>query len=204
MATWGYWCDTTSAGTASTNCDIWGSWADNTTNTTYATTSDTISVWFTWAGNEFTLPFNAKYRQPELTAEQIEERRVQQERARVENELRLQEARERTAKAEERASLLLMMLLNLAQYADWRDRQGFIVIAASGRRYQIKKGYAGNVYELDKDDRRIASYCGHISSSDGPAIDNMIAQKLMIESDEQRFLQIANQHMVSPPQPAWC
>lgn len=60
----------------------------------------------------------------------------------------------------------------------------------SSRTYRIRRGVAGNVSLLGPDGRAVKSFCAH---PDGvPSPDVMLSQKLMLETNEDMFLRIAN------------
>jgi hypothetical protein len=116
-----------------------------------------------------------------------EARQMQQE---VERAKRLQAAADR-------AWALLLKHLSPEQRAEVEiEREGgltaryFHVVAASGRRYQVRIGSHGNVREVDEKGNAVAALC--INAANVPQADNALAQKLMIEADEERFRKIAN------------
>lgn len=110
-----------------------------------------------------------------------------------------EELEEHARKAEEdkkdaaRAKQLMFELLDSRQKFDYLKHQHFDVILDPSTVYRIKKGSAGNVYLLDKDGKKKHKYCIHAKDA-LPCYDNMVAQKLMLETDEEKFLEIANRH----------
>jgi hypothetical protein len=88
-----------------------------------------------------------------------------------------------------RAESLLRRSLNLAQRVRYLCTGEFTVVAPSGRRYLITRGTTGNVYELDRAGRRLRRYC--ISPAGVPPGDVMMAQLLMLLTDEDSFRRIA-------------
>lgn len=92
-------------------------------------------------------------------------------------------------RASERARELLYELLDEEQQAEFESKRYFHVETADGRRrYRIVKG--NGVREV-KDDRVTSYLCIHPEKY-LPDEDVMVAQKLMIETDEEAFLEIAN------------
>lgn len=92
--------------------------------------------------------------------------------------------------AENRARELLLRHLDREQKNDYENDKFFIVVARSRRRYRIEtRGYSANILRID--DREV--FCIHGDSS-LPMSDHFLAQKLMIEFDEEEFLRIANRH----------
>jgi hypothetical protein len=90
----------------------------------------------------------------------------------------------------EKARLLLLSCLSDLQRRQFEANGWFDVVAQSGTRYRITKGWGGNVFSIHNDRRR-DRYCIHPSSY-VPEEDNMLAQKLLLETDERTFLRVAN------------
>jgi len=112
------------------------------------------------------------------------------ERERVERLLR-QEARVR-------AEALLRSHLTEQQRITLANRGWFIVEGGrSGTRYRIRaSGVVGNVDVLEADllgERVLHRLCAHCDHAI-PLHDHLLAQKLMLEADEDDFLRIANRH----------
>lgn len=95
----------------------------------------------------------------------------------------------------ERVALeLLLSYLNEEQRESYRNHGWFIVIARSGRRYRIRD-FASRVANVEylEGERAVRRLCAHV----GPHLpqgDHLLAQKVMLEFDEDRFLAIANVH----------
>lgn len=89
--------------------------------------------------------------------------------------------------AAERAEKLLETCLTSGQRESLRKNGWFVVYTKSGRGYQIRRGRARNVIEVNTK----RTYCCH--PVDGvPDADTMLAQKLMLETQEDEFLRLAN------------
>lgn len=95
------------------------------------------------------------------------------------------------AESKERATALLLSLLNKQQTADFHARQEFTVTGSDGKRYLIRLGRAHNIFELDDAGNRVVEICGHVSDR-VPDEDNIAAQKLALEADAPGFRRIAN------------
>jgi hypothetical protein len=91
----------------------------------------------------------------------------------------------RRRKARLRAEALLWAWLSPAQRQQYRARRWFEVTTTSGRRYRILRG---GVVRLDP---RGSAYCIEATSS-VPVADEMLANKLLLETDERRFLATAH------------
>jgi len=119
----------------------------------------------------------------EETAEQKAVRR----RAEAVREQRTRDLQAARKAASDRAERLLEACLSTTQRDQLSSVGWFSVRAPSGRVYQIRRGRARNVVEMTT--RR--TYCCH--PIDGvPDADTMLAQKLMIETQEEEFLRLAN------------
>lgn len=96
----------------------------------------------------------------------------------------------------ERATLLLCENLTPAQAEEFRRTRAFTVHSKDGGRvYLVTYGTAGNVFEL-KAGKRQTKFCIH-PDEDVPVPDVMLAQKLMIETDEAAFRRVANKTAVA-------
>ena len=95
--------------------------------------------------------------------------------------------------ADERAEQLLLSCLTAEQRMAWRTRRCFYVILGSGRRYRFDSNtYQGNVKLVNEADEVLSSFCIHLRMGI-PIYDHLLAQKLMLEADEQTFMRIANE-----------
>jgi hypothetical protein len=105
---------------------------------------------------------------------------------------------------EETAELLLEHLSE-TQREEWAAERAFTVHTADGKRaYKIAYGLADNVHLVKADEPPVskhgrplavgARFCMHVYHPEGqvPHEDNMLAQKLLLESDEREFLALAN------------
>lgn len=108
-----------------------------------------------------------------------------------------QEAEAKRKVADERAKQILLEHLTPEQ-RDTVEKNGWFTIEGgrTGKIYRIKSkvGVSGNIEELDPAGKVIASYCCHLSH-DHPQPDHHLAQKLMLEWDEDEFLRLANKTM---------
>jgi hypothetical protein len=128
----------------------------------------------------------------------IIQERIEAENARIEESRRIQIAEYETRKlSSEKAKQLLLDHLTPDQ-RDMVEKNGWFVIEGgkTGKRYRIKSGtVTGNVEELDNSEKTIAKYCCHLNHQ-YPHSDHHLAQKLMIEWDEEEFLRKANRTAV--------
>ena len=93
----------------------------------------------------------------------------------------------RRRQARQRAEALLLAWLSPDQRAQYRSRGRFEVTTAAGHRYRV---CPGGVVGLDP---RGWAYCIE-ATSPVPLADELLAFKLLLESDEQRFLAVAHRY----------
>jgi hypothetical protein len=94
--------------------------------------------------------------------------------------------------AEDRARVLLLATLDAEQAKMFVAERSFVVHSQDRkRRYLVKYGVQGNVELLNDAGQSVAKFCIHPEES-VPTPDVMLAQKLLLEADEQQFLKIAN------------
>jgi len=91
--------------------------------------------------------------------------------------------------ARARAERLLRSHLSPDQVRDL-DQHNWFEVHVADRVYRLLRGRMGNV-RLMCDGKAVAQFCIH-PKTDVPDADTMLAQKLMLESDEESFLRIAN------------
>jgi hypothetical protein len=95
-----------------------------------------------------------------------------------------------TKEAIEKARKLLLACLSDEQRIQFEATGYFEVVAASGTRYRITRGWGGNVLTVVNGYLR-DRFCIHPAHY-VPEEDNMLAQKLLLEVDEPTFLRTAN------------
>lgn len=178
--TWQTWCDT-----SATSNVVWNIWTDNqTTATAFTSTGD---IWGYWASA--TISSSCSYTVPPIPPMTEEEQALAAERRRVaaiENEARLAAA----AAAREKARLLLVDCLEENQREEFERDGYFHVETRDGtRRYRLRPG--GQPQRVMGEDGRRWSYCIHPSGG-FPSEDVVLAQKLLLETNEEEFLRIAN------------
>jgi len=107
--------------------------------------------------------------------------------------------REHRRQIKERARAILLAHLTDEQ-KDTLERLGWFVVEGgmSGTRYRIRAsaGLVANIDMLEgfEGDRITHRLCAHCDLNQIPLHDHLLAQKLMLESDEFEFLRIANRH----------
>lgn len=175
---------TTSANTAGTSNAAWVQWVSPVVGTGSQLTA---TVWAGWvqATSAYNPLAQGAYTPP--TQEQIAE----QERI---NALAVEAAakREETQKqAKERALKLLMDNLTEQQIKNFEENRCIDIEGKSGDRYKISVGRTRNIQVFGKDGQTKYHLCAH-PDLNVPDEDTVLAQKLMIQTDEEAFLRIAN------------
>jgi hypothetical protein len=170
-STWQNWNqDWTSLGTVSGNFNI-----NTTASSTYAT-----GGWVQW---------NTAYTE---TEEQRAEREERQRRDQADWQRRYEEQQREHQAVKARAEELLVALLSDEQAETWRQHDWFTVRGSStGRAYRVRRGVAGNVDRMaEVGDEAEVTYCAHPPGL--PAEDVNLAQLLLLATDEEEFLRVAN------------
>lgn len=182
--------DSTTTGTSYT----WIKW-----NTDYTCTTATSATWEIWnigysASGTSTLTstatcdviwrgWNSTY--AAITLETTEQRQARQQ-AKI-------AADQQRKVIHERAEKWLRQHLNETQEEQYLKDREFVVHSRDGQRRYLITAKDAWVYELDTAGKRIRSFCIH-SRVNGqlPIADEVCVKKLLLESDEQAFLKIAN------------
>ena len=123
----------------------------------------------------------------ELSAEEREQMRLENKQLRQWADRRAEERRQ----ADVRADDLLLSLLTPAERETMEKMAALVVRSQTGRTFQLRRGRIANVDEMDADGNVIARFCIHPRES-VPYGDSLLAQKLMLETNEAEFLRIAN------------
>lgn len=188
-STWYSWSTDAELGTitSSGSSATWRTWVDSGLSTA---SSGSNTVWISWCGSDTSDQWTGLYQPHKLTVEQQEQRRLQREEA----ERQRKEHARKKAEANEKALALLCGMLTQEQREQLNTMSAFEVETERAK-YRIKRGRFGNVEELDADGRIIARYCIHPRQS-VPDADTMLAQKLMLETDEAAFLRMANKTQI--------
>jgi len=100
---------------------------------------------------------------------------------------RARDALARRRQAKQRAEALLLAWLTPGQRAQYQARGWFEVLTAAGHRYRVRPG---GVVRLDV---RGSAYCIE-ATTPVPIADEMLANKLLLETDERCFLATAHRY----------
>lgn len=128
----------------------------------------------------------------------------------AERQRQIAEAEAARKEAQERALELLRAHCNEAQRESLERHSLIDVVGSRGRTYRLRMGRTHNVYGMVLrlgQLIRVAEFCGHVEEA-VPNADNILAQKLLIECDEDAFWRSSNRwalaegshrHFVSGP-----
>lgn len=177
-------------GTASNSISVWNYWTTSGTSSTITT----YPAWDNWVTQGTYQVYQVSsspwvYTDPR-TPEQIEWDRLEAERQADEWRAKADAMAAEKAAAAARAQVLLEENLSEEQRKQLADNNWFEVVTPKAK-YRIRRGWAGNVDRIGDDGRAHDRYCIH-PSEEVPHEDNMLAQKLLLEADEDTFLRIAN------------
>lgn len=173
------WYDWNNTYTTLTTSDPWPEWANLTTFC-----DNTTVIWNYWCDgtSTYTTQIRAqRYVAPQPTAAELKAAKKAAD-----------DRQQERVEAETRALTLLLDMLTEQQRDEFQKYRHFTVHGRNWR-YRIRKGHAGNVDVVDKNGIISHRLCAHPSYT-VPDFDAMLAQKLMLEDDEDSFLSIANRH----------
>lgn len=170
--------------------------ANQFTFATYQTsvTMQTSATWYAWNNAQANVYQQAQWAQWQggIVSAKTKKRAAQQQaewdRAQAEARRQMEEQRAKIFEAQKRARALLMTNLSPAQ-RESLEKYRFFDIGIEGKTYRIHQGTHGNVRQVENG-REIVTFCAQ--PDDVPTEDAMLAQKLMLETDEAAFLRVAN------------
>lgn len=176
-----WWNDGTSSYTSTSTAMTWAQWTESTA----ATTTSIGTTWTFWVGQQA-----GSYGQQGL----VETPEQAAERERLNQCYREQQAATAEARkaAVERARKLLVENLSAAQREEF-ERTGHFVVHGRQARYRVRQGRSGNIDVVDRKGFLSHRLCAHPGEY-VPDFDTMLAQKLLLENDEDYFLGRANRH----------
>ena len=180
----------TDASTIYENCNF----VTSTTATATVTATATATATYTYLSDCYTAQYINEptffNETPEEIARQVrielQEQEQERERRKIKKALRLT--------AEQKANQLLIENLNEAQRLQYERFGYFFVTGQSGKRYRIKKGRNINI-DILENRKVVKRLCAH-PEIDCPNEDTMLIQKIMLEHNEQHFLNVANEWLI--------
>jgi hypothetical protein len=190
-----------SAITSTTSDVTWQIWVNNSISTVAfspshismgtgnvtASCGTTTIVWNDW-NEQYVINAGQILVPPKVSEEERARREAQ---ARAYQEEMVRKDAERRA-AEIKADALLHSCLSAEQKEELTKKNHFHLYVGKNK-YRIERGISGNVKLINEnDDRPKHQYCIH--PVDVPVGDVMLAQKLLLETNEEEFLRVANRH----------
>lgn len=192
-ATWNSW---TSGTSATSSCAISTSSDTTWTSWTSGTSATDNTAWYYWIdGNIYA---GQQSQAPQYSEEELAQIRQRREEQRQRMEAERQERERQQKEADKKADQLLKSLLSPEQIAQLDELSAFIITTPKGNTYRIKRGWAGNIEKIDRDGQATDRFCIHPKIS-VPYADNMATQKLMLETNEDEFLRVANRTILHRP-----
>ena len=194
--TWGKWTQGNYIQAINTSQITWSTWASNSA-TAYNVPGGTITIqasnvstgtyivnqqvlqgnWANWA----TQYHESKEQKEKRVAAAKEQERVWLERKKAEDD---EKARVKT-----RAEKILVRHLDTKQALHLKEK-GHFDVEVGDKTYRIWRGTHGNIRELNKEGKEIASLC--VQPNGVPTEDAMLAQLLWLRADEKALLRVAN------------
>jgi hypothetical protein len=160
---------------------LWAGW-----NASYTFTVQSGSVTPVWNG------WNTGYAQVPKAQREAREAQMTEANRRYAEEQKVAAGKAKAVK--ERAEKLLREALSKEQHKHLKEKGFFELVVHDSKKkatrtYRIHQGTHGNV-RLVEGGREVTRYCGQPVGV--PVEDAMLAQKLMLETDEEGFLRVAN------------
>lgn len=156
---------------------------------------------FQWMWNYFSVhgevPYDTVIPVAETDGEVTRQRVAQYNAAVLEYRAQRETEGRRRVEAEAKAEATFLALLSEENRRRYASARHIIIKGSAGGTYQINYGYSANVGRLDRAGRIAKWYCGYpVGMVDHerrplPWYDAMIAQMLMLVTDEQLFLDTA-------------
>lgn len=183
------WVSSSTNITPSENRIIWKTW---NANSTYATTA--TSQWIEWVSqsiDRLQSQLNAECRRQYAQAMDVD-RQAARELQALAAVTPIQPLEATPTPADDKAEVLLRRILTPKQIEDYDLHKRFEVRSQSGKIYRLHKGKCRNILLLLPNGQESRQgYCIHPRES-VPVADVLIAQKLLLEGDEESFLRTAN------------
>jgi len=168
---------------------VWSVWTDEATRELYESVADDVTDGLLRATEEMGRAFERVAFSGDEAAramrnlgqahQELEERRQSE----------FDKLQAKKAEAEGKAKELLLDIIGETELAVYEET-GRVFVKGRKHDYIVQK--EGFVQQIQKG--KIQDLCAHINKSKYPLTDNVVAMKMLIESDEDKFLQIANRH----------
>lgn len=197
--TWTIWCDSAST-TSTTSAGCWENWNSPTATITSTATATSDTIWVSWNNDQYTQCVPRVVERPMYQQESEEQKRRNQEQRdrwaaeRKEREIKTKKLKEERKQAEIRAKELLLDMIGEKELKVYNET-GRLFVKGNKYDWLIKKG--GILTRIEKNS--IRDICIHLDNRHKyPETDNVVAMKLLIESDEKSVSKIGNLHSEKP------
>jgi len=164
---------------------IWSVWTDEATRVLYDSVATEITDGLADVSNRIGRAFEYAANSRDRT--EIARRRA--DRVNYEANKRLKKMQAQKEEAEAKAKDLLLDIIGKDELAVYEET-GRVFVKGKKHDYIVQK--EGFVQQISKG--KIQDLCAHINKNKYPLTDNVVAMKMLIESDEKKFLKIANRH----------
>lgn len=177
-----HWIDGVCVGTSSAPIRI--TYTDGTTQVVQGRVSSPTGVSYR-VHTSRPFPFETE---PE-TEEERARRQEQEEAWREQERERGRAERQAMEAASNRARELLFRHITLEQRRCFMENEHFDVVAADGATYRLCERRSENIFKLDENGENVEGWCIHPREM-VPVCDQLLAQKLMLESGDPSFFEI--------------
>jgi hypothetical protein len=167
---------------------VWSVWTDESTRVIYEGVADEVTEGL----REATERMGRAFEQVALSSEEAGNamRRLGNVGQRMQEESEeIKKIREQKEAAEAKAKELLLDIIGKDELAVYEETGRVFV---RGRKHDYIVQRTGFVQQIQQG--KIQDLCAHINKTKYPLTDNVVAMKMLIESDEEQFLKIANKH----------
>lgn len=192
---WVTWTSTVGISSTASTSDCWTDWNNPSYDISATTATSSSTTWRVWVDGEeqhnsqATLIYQRrKQTHAEKQAEKDRLLRLAEERK--EREARAKALEKEKKDAEKRAKDLLLDLIGEKELEVY-NKTGRLFVKGKKFDYVVQK--RGFIQRLEK--KKITDLCVHLNNKyKFPETDNVVAMKLLIEHEEDRMLELANNH----------
>ena len=169
---------------------VWSVWTDDSTRAIYEGVADEITDGLFHATDLMGQAFERAAVTREEDVLRGFQRSIEEGQRRRSQEVdRITKMAKKREEAEAKAKDLLLDIIGESDLAVYEETGRVFV---KGRKHDYIVQREGFVQQIQKG--KIQDLCAHINKNKYPLTDNVVAMKLFIETDEDKFLQIANKH----------
>jgi len=171
----------------STGVTAWTQWQDTGSTGSTITCSSTNAINATWVHRNVDGDYREAYENRQI---QFRQGRETEERVRREVDANIKALKKAKEGAELKAKQLLEVLIGASELEVY-ERTGRLFVKGKKHDYIVQK--EGFVLKLEKN--RVVDLCVHLAEKQSmPDTDNVVALKLMLENEEDKILDMANDH----------